>query len=355
MKIAVITCYKQTDYVRAHNLIAALKNAPQVELIDIRNERINWLRFFEVMLKITKARLTDKPDAYLLTFRGYEMLLFAVLTGIRKPIIFDEQVNFTEWLLEHHRLKEGSLSFKLFRSTYGWFIRQAKLVLADTAPHAAYSASLNKLSLGSYQVIPVGANDEIFYPRKNKSSKDFVVFYYVFSKRHLPLHGLDYLVRAALELKDEGTIRFHIAGGGKAAARLCLDANAAGANIRHELWLPIDKLAEAAARSSLTIGGPLGNTLQSRFVVTGKTYQFLALAKPVVIGRNEANQVFKDKQNCLVIKQADTKSLVKAITWAKAHPKELERIATNGRKLYSTQFALPRIKQDIAQMLNNVT
>src|SRR5665213_977220 len=212
VKIAVITCYKQNDYVRARSLRTAFAAVPGVETLVIRNRQTGMLRFLEVPVKILAARWRQKPDVYVITFRGYEMLLFMVLTFIRKPIIFDELVNFTEWMEEHERLKPGTLRYRLFRRWYANLAKHCRFILADTDAHARHSAHLNRLDIGRYRTIPVGTDETVFHPRLSKPAgkRPFTVFYY---GNMLPLHGLSYVLEAAVLLKDQPDINFRCVGG----------------------------------------------------------------------------------------------------------------------------------------------
>jgi glycosyltransferase involved in cell wall biosynthesis len=155
-------------------------------------------------------------------------------------------------------------------------------------------------------------------------------------------------------LKDEPNINFRFIGGKKATAEACAAAVEAGAHVRHEAWLPFEKLPAVAAAASLTLGGPFGGTLQSRFVITGKTYQFLALGKPVLIGQNEVTGLFEDKQNCLMVPQANAEALAETIRWAYHHPKELQQIGHRGRELYRQYFSQTTINQLVQQLLTEL-
>jgi len=266
-----------------------------------------------------------------------------VLTLTRKPIIFDEMINFTEWMEEHRRFHNGSLAYRLFRRWYAWLAGHARFILADTDAHARYSAHLNRLELERYRVIPIGTDETVFYPRKvKKPEKPFTVFYY---GSMLPQHGLSYLLEAAVLLKDEPGIDFRFVGGKKPAARACAAAVEAGARVSYEAWLPFEELAEAAAAADLGVGGPFGGTLQS---------EFLALGTPVLIGGNQATAEFTDKLDCLMVAQADAAALAEAIRWADKHPKELKRIGQQGRKLYEKAFSQPVINRLAERLIKSL-
>ncbi|HET7060048.1 MAG TPA: glycosyltransferase [Candidatus Saccharimonadales bacterium] len=338
MKIAVVTCYKHNDYERARALRTAVAACPGAEAVIVRNRHKGLLRYPEIALKLWRVRWFERPDAYVITFRGYEILLLMALTFVRKPVIFDELVNFTEWMVEHGRLRTGSIPYRLFRRWNQWMVKRCRFILADTDAHAKQSAILNMLSINRYKVIPVCADETIFHPDAGAdgSQRPFTVLYY---GTMVALHGLDYVLQAALLLKDNPDIQFRLIVGKTGAARDCAKAAAAGARLSHEGWMPLEALPAAIHQAGVVLGGPFGNTPQSQSVITGKTYQALACAAPVLIGKNQVSEDFKDKQNCLVVSQANPRALAEAVVWAAAHPKELVRIGVAGRDLYETRFS----------------
>ncbi len=357
MKIAVVTCSPKNDYPRARSLRQAFAKCRDVQVLVVRNNHIGFLRYPEIAIRIFKTRIFDRPDAYVITFRGYEMLLFMRLTFVRKPIVFDELINFTEWMIEQGRLQPGSFAYHIFRRWNIWMTKRCQLILADTDAHAKKSSILNKLSIDRYKVLPVSADESMFKPLAAASGpsakKPFTVLYY---GHMVALHGLDYVLRAAELLKDRPDIEFRLAGGKKQGrvARDCAVAVRRGAHLTHESWLPFEELPTAIHKAGITLGGPFGGTLQARYVVTGKTYQTLASASPVLIGRNEVNEGFVDKKNCLVVPQADAEALAEAIRWAADHPKEMALIGLAGRKLYEQHFSHEIFDKIVARIVEEL-
>jgi glycosyltransferase involved in cell wall biosynthesis len=346
MKIAIVTCYKYNDYIRARTLRAAFAACPGAQTLIVRNRHTGLLRYPEVVLRLIKTRFLDRPDVYVITFRGYEMLLWMRLILIRKPIIFDELVNFTEWMEEQGRLKAGSLPHRLFRRWNAWLVKRCRFILADTDAHAEHSAKLNMLSMERYRTVPVGTDETVFQPSKKSSAKtkEFTVVYY---GNMLKLHGLSYVLQAAELLKGQPNIRFRLIGGKREVAALCQKATQAGAHITHGGWVPFEELPKIIEDAGLILGGPFGNTQQAQFVITGKTFQPLASGRPVLVGANQVHEGFVDKQNCLIVPQADSRALAEAIQWAYEHPRELERIGQAGHELYEQRFAQKIINNKI--------
>lgn len=362
MKIAVITCYKDPDYVRARTLRAALERLPGIETIVIKNSQRGLGRYAEVLRQIWRVKREERPDAYLLTFRGYEMLPFLLLLSGKTPVIFDEFINLTEWMVdEHKKMKAGSWPAKLLNQWYARQLKKCRLILADTAAHAASSARRSGLPLEKYLALPVGTDETLFQPLPHISNKIyegrgttgqlFQVFYY---GSMLPLHGLEVVLAAAKQLKARADIHFLLVGGGATAAKNIAQAQAGGAQINYQAWINFNDLPTAIAESSLCLAGPFGNTVQSQLVITGKAYQFLACGAPIVIGKNRASGEFQNRKNALVVPQGDAEALAAAILWAADHDAELNAIAQSGQELFRQQFSLNALAKTLAPALKQL-
>jgi len=356
MKIAVITCYFLPDYVRARTLRATLKTMPGVHVVIVKNKHTGLLRYPEILWKIWQVKRHQAPDAYLITFRGYEILPFVLWMAGKKPVIFDEFIIPILHATNEKHIRTASMMVKHFLSRVGepmyrrW-LRRCKAILADTQVHAELSARVQRLNLSKYVAVPVGADEKLFKPVWAYQTNDiFRIFYYSLGMQ--PLHGIPIVLEAAEKLKD-ADVEFIMVGGKKPMERAVKAAQARGANIRYERWVPFENLVDAIQSSALCLGGPFGDTQQAHHVVTGKTYQFLACAAPVLVGNSEAtDEYFKDKENALVVPQGDAEALARAIRWAQKHPAELAGIAKSGRKLYEKEFSTPALARRLQPLVD---
>jgi len=359
MKIAVITCYHDPDYVRARTLRAALKLVPDVKTIVIKNRHTGLLRYPEVLWKVWRVKKTKKPDVYLITFRGYEILPFVLLLARKKPVIFDELIVPILHATNEGHSRSFGITVKHFLSRvsepfYRQWLRRCSAVLADTDAHAELSAKTSHMNLSKYTALPVSADEKVFHPSsKAKSTTDsFQVFYY---GNMLPLHGLSVVLEAAELLKDNPAITFSLVGGKQRTRQAVRAARKRGAQITYTHWLPFEDLATAMQQADVCLGGPFGNTQQAHHVITGKTYQFLACAAPVIVGDSEATaEYFVDKQNALIVPQGNATALAKAITWGYKNPEELAAIAAKGRALYEKQFSIQAISRTLQALVSNL-
>lgn len=350
IKIAVITCYKEPDYIRATTLRLALSKIDNVEIIIIKNRYLNFLKFIEVPLKVLWCRISKRPTKYLITFRGYEILLPVRLITIGKGLYFDEFINLEEWLVfEHKKFKKGSINHKLLHYTYRFMLKLPELIIADTNQHAEYSSKLMNLPPRRFKTIPVGTNEEIFYPSpyKRYETKPLEVFYY---GSMLPLHGLEYVFEAAVALKGL-PINFTIIGGNdttESAVKLHIER---GAKITYKRRVPFEDLPDYIRKSDVCLGGPFGNTIQSRLVVTGKTYQFLSSNRPTLVGSIDGTSEFIHKENALMVTQGSAVQLQESLVWALENPRQLEDIAKAGNRLYKRRFSLDAISKSLKNII----
>lgn len=354
MKLAIVTCYKDPDYVRATVLRRILDAQEDIDLVICKNKHKGLLRYPEVIAKIIWIRIAQRPDTYLVTFRGYEILPFAAFLTWPRTLIYDELVNPLEWLREDRR--EAWAKFipqNLLHGFYRLLIRRCSLVIADTQAHASYSAELLGLPEDKFKALPVGTDERVFNTdiKSIKKSKQFTVFYY---GSMLPLHGLEIAMQAALLLKDRG-IDFVFVGGGEQAATLAETYMQKGARITHKKWVPFNDLAIEAVNADLTLGGPFGDSPQAQRVVTGKTYQFLACGAPVLVGQNLSSHSFINKKNALTVPLGDPQALADQIEWAHTHPKQLKAIAAEGLKLYEKEFSNVALQKEMQKLLKAIT
>mgnify|MGYP000913859435 CR=1 FL=1 len=353
MKVALVTCYNQPDYIRAITLRQAASKL--ADIVVIKNEQKGLIRYLEVIYKLIKTRLKEHPDVYILTFRAYEIFPFARLITLGKPLVYDEFINPYEWLvLEHHKLKTGSLPAKIFLWTYSRLANTATLIMTDTKSHANFSAQLTGIRPEKFMPVIVGSDEVTFQPVKKLRSQStkarLQVFYY---GNMLPLHGLSTVLEAAVSIKDE-PIDFTFVGGGEKAAGMCDQASYLGANVRHIAWIEYTNLPEAIAQADVCLAGPFGGTVQSRYVVTGKAYQFLSMSMPTIIGKNEESSIFTDKENALLVKQADVASLVEVLVWAENHRDKLAQIGKAGRKLFEKKLSHGVVENQLELILTRL-
>jgi glycosyltransferase involved in cell wall biosynthesis len=353
MKIAVVTCYRDADYIRARVLRAAFAKIDGVEVVTIKNSKSGVAKYLEVLWAVLVSRFTTKPDAYVLTFRGYETLPFIRLLTLGKPLIFDELINAVEWFVYEHKKLKG-FPAKVLAAGYSMWAKTCQVILADTETHADVSSSISRIDRRKYAVIPVGTDESVFhYTPMDVPARDkpFRVFFYGYM---LPLHGPEVVLQAAELLKGNPDIQFLIAGRTGIYIDKIKEYQGRGAHVEYREWIPFDELPMLIAESGLCIAGPFGNTFQAQHVINGKVYQFLASGSVALLGANKNTDLFKNRENCLIVPQGDAQAIATEIQWAYDNRDKLPAIAEAGRNLYDAHFTNTIIAGKLREMLEGL-
>lgn len=344
--VTYVLCYRDPNYVRTQNLITALKQSDQINLRVIRNKHRSVLRYPEVIIKAVVSRFKNPSDTYFIGFRGHEIFWFIYPFIASKKIIFDEFICTYDWFTKENSIIKtnsftGILLLKLMRA----IVTRADIVLSDTKLHAGRIQQVYGLPSGKSQFIYVGTDERVFYPRKkSKDTRKFNVFFY---GNMLPLHGINTILSAVQIIKKEklDTIHFTLVGGKgnktmEQKIKTFIDTHELQSIITHIPWVQYDQLPEYINAAQLTLGGPFGNTPQAQKVITGKTYQFLAMSAPVVIGKIDEDVGLQNMQNCLLVNQGSSEDLADAVIWAYENQSELAHIGERGRELFEEKFSI---------------
>ena len=347
IKVCYVLSYKSPNYVRTTTLVEALKLISTIKLFQVRNSSPGFLRYFQTLFKFLYVRAIKNPDVYIIGFRGHEIYWLLRIFALKKIFIFDEMMSpYDSYINERKICSKDSFLTKIFYIIEKSILKNANYILTDTDLHADYFVSLFNIDKVNIKVIPVGADERLFNLESTDAKnlgKQFTVFFYA---TFLPLHGVDVILSSA-KLLENYPIRFIIVGG--------KDKRSEGLNFknitRYE-WLKYEDLPKYIKGSDICLGGPFGGTNQARRVVTGKTYQFLAMGKPTIIGKIDEDFGFKDKYNCLLVRQGNVNDLADTILWCFKNKKLLKNIGKNGSVLFNNFFDYKSLSYKLSDFLN---
>ena len=355
MKICYILSYRSPEYVRTKTLLGALKQLNNIEVFEAVNTAKGMFRYVQTLMLLLYIKKTQKPECYILGFRGYEIFWIVRILTIGKTLVFDHMMSPYDSLINEKKwIKKGSFVDKILIFLYEKLIlRYSDIILTDTVLHKKYFTNLFKIATEKIIAIPVGADEAIFRQENEiEDSNTQAYFNVLFYGSFLPLHGMDVILKSA-QLLRKYPIKFTIIGGShknlKEFLQMKEDLNLD--NVKHIKWIPIEHLPEIINESDICLGGPFGNTGQAKRVVTGKTFQALAMAKPVVVGEIDFDYGFINKKNCLLVKQSSSRALAEIILWCTQNREKLFLIGKNGRVLYLRNFSINSIKNHLQKLL----
>ena len=357
MRVCYALAYRDPRYVRSQSLRAALARMPDVEVIPAVNSTRNCWRYVEMLWRLLRARRAYDPHVYVLGFRGHEIawLVRALTRG--RPLVVDAMMSPYAALVEEGKAGPvGAMLARLWRPIEKHAMDCSDLVLTDTPLQAQDLARRFGIAPERILVLPVGASEPATPVTTQPASALTEPLNVLFYGSFLPLHGVSVIVHAA-GLVPDLPIHFRFIGGNPKQVR-ALHAACARQGVTaytHTRWVPLPELIEREIPSAdLCLGGPFGGTPQARRVVTGKTSQCLALGRPTVVGQIAADYGFIDRENCLLVPQADPCALAEALRWAHANREQLSGIGAAGLLLYAQRLSVDVIAQNLAPALHNL-
>jgi glycosyltransferase involved in cell wall biosynthesis len=225
-------------------------------------------------------------------------------------------------------------------------------VLTDTHAHARYLVDTFGVPETKIEPVYVGCDENLFQAQEPALSEreQFEVFYY---GSFLPLHGTDVIIRAAVALRQRPQIHFTLGGHGPQYAdikamiqKLDLD------NVQLLGWIPFERLPEHIARASICLGGHFSTVPKAARVVSTKTYQFVSMAKPTIVGDNAATrELFSHGDHVYAVRMGDAKALAEAVAILVDDPDLRQRIALGGRQVYEQRLSTAAIARQLATVV----
>lgn len=206
---------------------------------------------------------------------------------------------------------------------------KANLVFADTLAHKQYFTDKLGIDSKKIHVLPVGVNEEVFYPmkRKNSTFEKFIVGFY---GSYIPLHGIDVIIKTANLLKEDKDIHFVLLGDGVGYPSMKKLATSQHLhNLSLNGWVDYNNLNAEINKFDLCLG-IFGSSLKADVVVPNKIYHYCACRKPVITKDTKAiREIFSDGTDIL-LSNPSPEGLARKIKLLKGSPSLSEEIAKAG-------------------------
>jgi glycosyltransferase involved in cell wall biosynthesis len=325
---------RELEYPRNDVLLRAFQRFSQVDVLGARERPGSlFLNSLEISLKALPKVLFSRYDHIFVGFYGH-LLMLPVGTLARTPILFDAFLSTYDTLCFDRKIFppdsiRGRFAFWLDRTA----CQMANQVLLDTPQHIDYFVDTFNLSREKISSLPVGCNEDLFYPKHHINNNEFQVLYYT---TYLPIHGVDVVIQAAALLKNDKHIRIRLIGNGIGYRRIrqIAEENKIN-NVDFLPSIPLTQLPDKIAHADLCLGGHFQNSEKASRVIPGKIYQMLAMARPVVASDSPANRsLLTHEETAYLCSPADPESLADAILTLSQDVKMNEALARNGRLLY---------------------
>lgn len=211
-------------------------------------------------------------------------------------VVFDPLISaYDKRVHEKKKYAEDSTRAKrLLRWEQGLFAK-ADIVIADTSSHKQYFIEQLGCTESKVVVIPVSAEEELFYPKETpKNDRPEVLFFGTF----IGLQGPIYIAES-IKHYNGSPITLTFLGDGperKQCEAICQETNNPNVTVRFEEWIPFHDLPDRIRQSDICLG-VFGTGEKSFRVIPNKVYQALACGKPVITMHGGAYPAMDTKNN----------------------------------------------------------
>jgi len=338
-------CTREREYVRNQVILNCLGRKFQVREITSAS------RFYLVRIAETALRFIFSGGDHDAVFAGFlaQPLMPLLRLFSRKPVVFDAFISLYDTLcFDRKTFRPGSPAGRFSR----WLDRKscdwAGAITTDTLAHADYFSETFDVPRGKFHRVYVGANEPASPPAPAAlpGRAEFTVFYY---GTYLPLHGIDYIIRAAKLLEGRKDIRFEIVGRGREKEKVVELARSLGlANVRFTDWIPYSELPAAISGADICLGGHFSAIEKAGRVISGKTFQFLALGKPTIVGDCKASrELLVPGETACLCKMADARALADAVSLLRDDKELREKIGKGGLELFRRECSPEKLANDL--------
>lgn len=342
------------SYARNRVLISGFKSNGY-QIIECRVDPRLFLgikKYVQLFREYKKIRL-KKIDHVVVGFPGHTVVWLAYFLFGRR-VIFDAFLS----LYDSNVFDRKVYSSWSLGACKDWFLdwyscTLASKVLLDTHQHVYYFNQKFGIPEKKCLVVPISADDSIFYPRAKKQSSDRFTVH--FHGMFIPLQGIPYIIDAAKILRNEKII-FNIIGKGQEFDVIQKQVN--NAQLEKTVLLlgkkEFETLPEYMSNADVCLG-IFGDTEKTKRVIPNKLYESVAMGRPVISADTPAlREIFTDNETILFCTVADGASLANKILWLRDNQKKAEDFAKKGYILFKDKLSPHAVVRDLLTTLLKV-
>lgn len=337
-------------YARNRIMAKALRRAGArvVEVTDLR-------RFARRTPGLVTRTAAARPDLVLVAFPGQADVAAARLAARGAPVVLDAFSSILE--TAEDRDQSSWLRSRWYAAEDRVACRLADVVLLDTDAHIGYFARRFGVAPAKMRRVPVGADDEVMFPRPEPPREGCDQrFRVVFCGTYIPLQGVDTIVRAAAVLERAGEeVDFLLVGNGQTYDSVrSLAARLDVGSVRFAPRVPYEGLPAVIAGADVYLG-IFGATDKAARVIPNKVFDGLAMARPVVTADTPAaREVLVHGRHAWLCPPADPEALAAGIVALRADDRARVAMAADGHALFRQELSIDALSARVAGIVRQL-
>jgi glycosyltransferase involved in cell wall biosynthesis len=249
----------------------------------------------------------------------------------RKPLVLDVFMSIYLIALERELVASSPATGRLIWWMENVACRLPDHLIIDTAEYVDWFGETYGLDASRFGLVPTGADDRIYRPVEAPDQPPDGPFRVVYYGTYIPLHGVEYMIRAAALLTEHEDIEFEMIGTGPEQEKaLALAQELALTNIHFAGWVDKHDLPARVASADVCLG-VFGTSEQSTRTIQNKIYEGMAMGKPVITGDSPTvNHALEHARHAYLIPRGDAAALAQAVLHLKGDPALRARLSAEG-------------------------
>lgn len=308
---------------------------------------------------VREHRRVGQYDAMLVGYAGHvDMFAAWMLSRLyRKPLAFDLVLSLYSTVVEDRKLVQpGSRAARMYRTLDKLSCSLADMVFLDTQAHIEWFSQQYNLPKARFRRVMTGI-EPVEVARNDNRPRENGCFRVLYFGSYIPaLHGVEHILRAAVELRDHADIQFELVGEGQSYQEIRQMAEEARlTNVRFvpRLLRP-SELATAYADVDVSLGH-FGTGRKAGMVIPQKIIISLALGLPVLTRDSPAvREVFSPGHNVITCEAGDAHSLASALLALKSDPAMRNSVAMEGQRLFHERLCPEAVGAEAKRYLSEL-
>ena len=340
------------------------RNGIKIDEYNVNSHNI--IKNIKLFLKNFKKLKTQNYDLILFHSEAFIQFMLAKFLAFVKriPLVHDIFISKLQTIYDDRKqFKKRKIPKILFRIIlYTLDLMEctfADYIILDTYSHIKFFYEKFNVPLKKFSKVYVGARDDLYFPIekvKRVDNKFIVGFWGTF----IPLHGINYMIKAAKLLENDDQIKFIIVGKGQLYKEMRALANEL--NVRNIKFIPknfiyinqLDKLKEIISQFDIGLG-IFGDGAKPVQVIPNKIFEGMAMKVPMISCRSPGIQeLLTHNKNIILCERGNPESLAKAILELKNNEELREKIKENAYEIFLNHCSIDAIAKTLLKILNTI-
>lgn len=284
---------KNLSYIRNRQEITLIKQFSKNFSILGASSKHYPKRLFHVFSGLFKT----KWEAYDVIFVGFapQLVLPFIHSKIEDKVIIEDFFIslYDTFCLDRKKFRPNGLIGKILHRLDSHTLSLADYVIADTASHASFFTSEFGSDSSKHIVLYLDAVPsctqffENHQGSQNNTLNNGNSFKILYFGSILPLQGVDIILEAVSQIKENSNLHFEIIG---PINRKLMKKAPVSSNITYYKWLEEDELYRHILDADLCLAGHFSSTIdKAKRTIPGKAFIYQSLNRPMILGDTPAN------------------------------------------------------------------